>query len=141
MIELKRRDLWIGPFCDVFDDIRRKPFAWAQNDCGQLAIASTSAITGAALPVPDRSDYHDAISAYRLMRKAGFEDLADFAASLLPEYDHPVEAQTGDIAAIPTDTPFRHVLGVFDFDRIWVMGEHGLATVDREKAVRAFRVG
>ncbi|KQR75742.1 DUF6950 family protein [Rhizobium sp. Leaf341] len=141
MIELKRRERWMGPFCDVFDDIRREPISWDRNDCALLAARNIYALTGVDLSLPYRGKYHDGASAYRLIRDQGFTDLADFAASILPEHAHPVDAQTGDIAAIPTDTPFGHVLGVFDFDRIWVLGEEGLGTVDREKAVRAFKVG
>lgn len=142
MLELKRKVDWLTAYHDVIEDIRRQPFDWSAHECASgLAARVVEAITGHDFAADYRGQYHDAASAYRVMRDAGFSDLADLAASCLPEYAHPVEAHIGDIVAVVTDTTFRHALGVMNGERIVVLTEAGLGTLDRSHAVRAFRVG
>lgn len=142
MITLKRKDQWLSAYHDELELIRRTPFSWKEHECASgLAARVVLAVTGVDLALPYAGRYDDAVSAYRTLRSTGFADLADFAASVLPEYDHPVDAHIADIAAIPIHTPFRHVLGVFNGERIWVLTEAGLGSVDRTSAVRAFKVG
>lgn len=142
MKPLTRIPLWVTPYHDCIDEIRRSPFSWADHECATgLAARVVKVLTGEDLAADFRGRYHDAASAYRVMKEAGFSDLADLAASFLPEYAHPSEAHIGDIAAIPIDTPFRHVLGVVNGDRILVLREDNLGTLDRSVATRAFRVG
>jgi hypothetical protein len=74
------------------------------------------------------------------MRQAGFRNLADMVAVMLPEI-HPSEARIGDIAAIEIDTPFGYALGVVNGERVFVLREDGMGTVDLLDAKRAFRVG
>jgi hypothetical protein len=139
---LTRVPMWVGPFHDAIDEIRRSPFSWKEHECAiGLAARVVMVLTGEDLAAEFRGRYEDAAGAYRVMREAGFCDLADLAASYLPEYAHPSEAQIGDIAALPVDTAFGHVLGVVNGDRIIVLGETILGTVDRSAARRAFRVG
>ena len=141
MTDLVRVEYWLGAFCDTLDAARREPHVWNGNDCAMLAGRNVYALTGVDLFSAYGDKYHDAASGFRLIRKAGFANLADFAASHLPEYAHPSEAQTGDIAAIPIDTVFGYLLGIFDYDRIWAVGENGLHSTDRTAAARAFKVG
>ena len=139
---MKRIPLWVGPFNERIEEIRSLPFEWYENDCGpNLVGKNVEILTGEKLYQEFEGRYNDAGSAYRVMREAGFDDLADLVAAKLPEYEHPSEAQIGDIAAIPTDTVFKHVLGIFNGERIFVMSPSGLGTVDRSKADRAFKVG
>ncbi|WP_223215734.1 DUF6950 family protein [Rhizobium herbae] len=142
LIELKRVPLWVGPFNDVLDDMRRKPFAWGDNDCGPaFAGRIVHVLTGVDFSAPYQGRYHDAVSAYRLMRDEGFDDLADLVATKVPEYAHPSEAHVGDIMTLPVDTPFRHALGVLNGERIFALTENGIGSVDRRIADRAFKVG
>lgn len=143
VIELKRKPMWIRPFHDFIDEVRRKPFDWNGNDCViALACRHIEVLTGHDLAGDKGSRFNDAASAYRLMREEGFDDLADLVAAYLPEYEHPVEAQIGDIVTIPTDTQFKHALGIVNGERVLTMTEgKGLGTIDRSLADRAFRVG
>lgn len=142
MIELTRRPLWVAPFGDLLDEIRRKPFAWGANDCACGFVGRViETLTGANLYAEFEGRYDDATSAYRVMREAGFKDLADLVGSKLPEYEHPSEAQIGDVAAVPTEAVFGHALGVFNGERVFILTEQGVGSLDRRVATRAFRVG
>ena len=138
---LTRIELWRGPYKAVVDDLRRKPFAWGENDCGPaLAGRMVEALTGEDLGSPYRGRYDSAASAYKLMKAEGYDDLADLVAAMLPERPK-AQAVIGDIAAIPVDTVFRHALGIVNGERIFVLTETGLGTVDLLDADRIFAVG
>lgn len=139
---MTRRAGWIGAYADLIDETRAEPFAWGRNDCAVgLCARVVEVLTGVNPASRFAGQFDDAASAYRIMRAEGFEDLADLVASILPEYDHPSEAQIGDLVAVANDTPFRHALGVCNGERIFVLTETGLGTLDRRQAVRAFKVG
>jgi hypothetical protein len=140
--ELTRIPMWIAPFNDVIDDMRRKPFEWHDNDCGPALVGRVvEALTGQNFYDEYRNKYHDAESAYKVMRARGFKDLADLVASYLPEYEHPSEAKIGDIVAIKMDSQFKHALGIMNGETIIVMTPNGIGVMDRSNASRAFRVG
>lgn len=142
VMTLTRQPLWVGPFADLLDDLRRQPFDWKTNDCAcGFAGRIVEVLTGVNVCAEFQGRFDDAASAYRVMREAGFKDLADLVASKLPEYSHPSDAQMGDIAAIPTETVFGHALGVFNGERIFILTEEGVGSLDRLTATRAFRVG
>lgn len=138
---LTRIQLWRGPFEALIDDIKAKPFVWGENDCGPaLAGRMVEALTGQDLCGEYRGRYRSRRGALKLMREAGFDDLADLVATKLPEI-HISQATVGDIAAIPVDTPFRHALGVVNGERVFVLTANGIGTVDLFDAARAFKVG
>ncbi len=83
------------------------PFSWGVHDCALNAASAVEAQTGVDFAADFRGRYDSAETGAALIKALGFDNHADFAASLLPEI--PVsEAQIGDIAAA-------------DF------GEHGIA--------------
>ncbi len=140
--ELRRLPGWREAFAAEIDRIRRTPFSWGEHDCGPgLAGNLVLALTGVDLAAGYRGHYDDAAGAVRVMRAAGFASLGDMVASLLPEYDHPSRARIGDVAAVAVESPIGHALGVIDYERVFVLTEAGLGTVDRSEIVRAFRVG
>jgi hypothetical protein len=143
VIELQRKPMWIGPFHDFIDEVRLKPFDWNGNECVIAFVCRhIEVLTGQDLAGDKRGRFSDAASAYRLMREEGFDDLADLVATYLPEYEHPSEAELGDIVTIPVNTPFKHALGIINHERVLTMTEaRGIGTVDRSLADRAFRVG
>lgn len=142
MLELKRKTGWLTAYHDVIEDIRRQPFDWSAHECASgLAARVVEAITGHDFAADYRGQYHDAASAWRVLRNAGFQSLAELVSSCLPEYDHPSQAHIGDIAAIADDSLFGYVLGVVNGEAIAVLGMAGLGFVDRSRAVRAWRVG
>lgn len=141
MIELSRLPDWRRRFAEEVDHLRRTPFDWDGHDCvvglaGNMALA----ITGTDCAEQYRGAYSTAAGALKVMRKAGFENVADMVASMLPEI-HPSTAHVGDIAAIPMDSPFGFALGVVNGERIFVLMPSGIGTVDLLDATRAFKVG
>lgn len=138
---LRRLPDWRRRFETAIDEIKAKPFAWYDHDCGPgLAGRLVEAQTGVSLSRFTIGRYHDAASAARLIRDLGFDSLGSVVASLLPQI-HPSEAQVGDIAAMPFPGPIGHALGVVNGERIFVLTETGIGTVDLLDAVMAFKVG
>lgn len=141
MTALHRLPGWRARFEAVIDEIKARPFAWRDHDCGPAFTGRlVEAVTGADLAAPYRGRYSTERGALLLMRREGFDTLADFAASLLPEI-HPSRATIADLAAVPEDTPFGFSLGAVNGERILVLRPDGLGTVDLLAAKRAFKVG
>jgi len=142
MQTLVRRDDWRSRLEAAIDAVKAVPADWTkQADCGpHLTGRMVEAQTGVDVAAPFRGRYTTAAGALRVMKAAGFDNLGDLVASLLPEI-HPSQAGVGDIAAIADETPFRYALGVVDGERIFVLRPDGLGTVDLLAAERAFRVG
>lgn len=142
MIDINRKPGWRGRLKVVVDDMRRKPFAWGDNDCGPaLAGRAVEALTLVDVAAPYRGQYTTPRGALDVLAGAGFSDLADLAASILPEI-HPSQAKVGDIAAIKSGTALGHALGVVNGGgTILVMRPEGIGTVDLLDADRAFKVG
>lgn len=140
---LSRLDDWRGRFEASMDEIMRVPFAWKeQTDCAiHLAGRLVEAMTGVDCVAHYRGRYTSSAGALRVMREDGFANLGDLVAAILPELDHPSQAEVGDIAAIPDEGAFGFALGVVNGDRIFVLTEKGIGTVDLLTAKRAFKVG
>lgn len=142
MSSLRRKDNWRACFSAEVDRIKRTPFAWGEHDCGPgLAGNLVYAVTGVDCAAQFRGQYSDPLGAARIIREAGFDNLADAVASMLPEYDHPSQARIADVAAIKVDSVFGYALGVIDYERVFVLTENGMGTVDRSEIARAFKVG
>lgn len=142
MTALVRKNDWRARFAAEVDRIKRTPFAWGHHDCGPgLAGNLVYAVTGVDCAAQWRGEYDDALGAARTMRDAGFDNLADLVASMLPEYEHPSQARIADVAAIKVDSVFGYALGVIDYERVFVLTENGIGTIDRSEIARAFRVG
>jgi len=141
MVSLSRLPDWRRRFEIAIDEIKAKPFAWYDHDCGPgLAGRLVEAQTGVSLSGFAVGRYHDAASAARLIRDLGFDSLGSLVASILPQI-HASEARVGDIAAIATPGPIGHALGVVNGERIFVLTETGIGTVDLLDAAMAFKVG
>lgn len=142
MQTLTRRDDWRNRLEAAIDDVKAIPFSWeTQVDCGpHLSGRVVEALTGVDIAAGFRGRYTTAIGAVRVMKEAGFDNLGDLVASIIPEI-HPSEASVGDIVAIADDTAFGFALGVVNGDRAFVMRENDLGTVELLDAQRAFKVG
>ncbi|WP_085025599.1 DUF6950 family protein [Ensifer aridi] len=139
--ELKRLPDWRRRFEAAIDEIKALPFAWGDHDCGPgLAGRLAFALTGVDCAAQYRGSYDSAASALRVMHEAGFDNLGDLVAAILPEI-HISAAAIGDIAAVPVNGPFGYALGVVNGERIFVLKETGVGTVDLLDATRAFKVG
>ncbi len=138
---MPRVEQWRGRFEAAVDAIKGKPFDWETNECGTGLVGNiVLAVTGQDMAGPYRGKHKDAKSALRTMREAGFQNLGDFVASMLPEI-HPSQAKIGDIAAMEVDSPFGHALGVVNGERVFVLMENGIGTIDLLQCQRAFKVG
>ena len=127
--DLVRVKNWRACFVAEIDRLKRTPFAWGSHDCGPgLAGNLVLAITGVDCAAQFRGEYSTAAGALKTMKAAGFDNLADLVASMLP-------------AAVPHEGPFGYALGVVNGERIFVLRETGLGTVDLLDAKRAFKVG
>ncbi|MFD1330264.1 DUF6950 family protein [Mycoplana ramosa] len=139
--ELTRLPDWRRRYEAAIDDIMRTPFAWGTHDCGPgLAGRLVLAMTGTDLSAQYAGTYKDAAGAARLIKRLGFKDLAGLVGSMLPAI-HPSRAEIGDIAAIAVDGPIGHALGVVNGERIFVLTETGIGTVDLLDAATCFKVG
>lgn len=142
MIELTRLPNWRSRFEAAIDEIKFVPFDWStQHDCGPgLAGRLVYAMTGQDLTVRFHGKYNTAKGALKVMKSAGFDNLADLVASFLPEI-HPSQASLGDIVAYEMDSPFGYALGVVNGERVFVLRPEGVGTMDMLAAKRAFKVG
>ncbi len=138
---MNRLPQWRARLEMAIDDIKSKPFSWENNECGTGLVGNiVLAITGEDAAAPYRGAYNDAASALRTMKDAGFDNLADLVGSILPEILIS-EAKIGDIAAIKMKSPFGYALGVVNGERVFVLMEEGIGTVDLLECERAYKVG
>lgn len=138
---MARVEKWRVQFEAVIDDLWAKPFSWGDHDCGPGLVGNVvKAITGDDPAKPYRGKYSDAKGALRIIKRKGFANLGDMVASILPEI-HPSEAKIGDIAAVKTDSAIGYALGVVNGERVFVLMENGIGTVDLLQCERAFKVG
>jgi hypothetical protein len=141
MTELVRKQDWRRHYEAAVDEIMSRPFAWGTHDCGPgLAGRLVLAMTGVDLSAQYAGTYDDAASAARLIRSLGFTSLGELVASMLPAI-HPSLARLGDIAAIEVAGPIGHALGVVNGERILVLTETGIGTIDLLDAQTCFKVG
>lgn len=138
---IKRRGDWHSRLNAFIDSVKRQPFDWATNNCGEhFAFGAVKAMTDADIGAHYRGRYTTATGAVRVMRKDGFDNLGDLVASHLPEI-HPSRARLGDLVAIPEDSPFGFTLGVVNGESVLVLCERAMGIVPISQATRAFAVG
>ncbi len=119
----------------------REPFAWGEHDCAiGFGAGVVKALTGVDVAAPYRGHYRTPTGAMRLLRKAGFQSLGDFVASLFPEIEI-AQARIGDLGVVATDGPIAEAICMFDASGVVVMTEQGHGRLPRDAAFRAFRVG
>lgn len=130
-----------GKFAEALDELTRRAFAWGDADCVfGLVVPVVEASTGQVGVLGRfRGRYKTARGALGVMRRAGFENIADLVGSEFPEID-PSEIRMGDIVAIPTDDEFGFSMGICNGERVFVLHPDGLATRDLAEVKRAFRV-
>ncbi|MGN6146871.1 MAG: DUF6950 family protein [Mesorhizobium sp.] len=131
---------WNARLHAYVDAVKRRPFDWVGHDCAAGFVAgAVEAMTGEDIAAGYRGRYRTERGALGVMKRAGFTNLADVAASKLPEI-HISQARMGDVAAIPTDTPFGFVLGIVNGEMILALRPDGVGLAPLLSATRAFRV-
>lgn len=136
---MKRSPTWRTDLTVYMREVSRRPFIWGEHDCALFAAGAVHAMTGEDFGAPYRGKYKTLRGGLRLLKRKGFANHAELAASLFEEV-HPSRANVGDLAAVEED---GHVaLGVVQGPRVYVLrpGEAGVGTVDLLTASRAFRV-
>src|SRR5690606_37853811 len=101
------------------------PFSWeTQHDCGLgLVVEVVRVLTGHDFGEPYRGRYTTQQGAVRMMKKEGFDNLADMVASMVPEI-HPSRCRIGDVVAFRDENSlFGHALGIVNGERSFVMKE------------------
>lgn len=135
-----RRSDWYARLSAYVEEVRRKPFVYGEHDCALFAAGAVDAMTGSDPAAGLRGKYKTIAGGFRQLKKLGFANHADLAASMFDEV-HPSHAQIGDIAAIDLGSG-AVALGVVQGARIFVLRPdmQGMATVDLLTASKAFRV-
>ena len=137
---MKRLDGWYTSLANYVEIVRRTPFAYGEHDCALFAAGAVRAMTGDDPAADLRGSYSTLAGGMRKLKKLGFANHAEFAASLFAEV-HPSEGQIGDIAAIPvSDGAFA--LGVVAGSHILIVqpDRAGLGVVELLAASRMFRI-
>lgn len=137
---MKRRPDWRTRLHEAVEAARREPFSWETgNDCAMFAANCVLAMTGEDPAARYRGRYTTAHGALRVVREAGFADLADAAADLLEEI-HPSQARVGDVAMVPVDDALGWSVGVVIGEQVAVLTPTGIGSASRSLATKAFRV-
>ena len=135
---MKRYSFWRTALTDYVQTVASEPFRWGEHDCALFAAGAVRSMTGEDFAARYRGKYKTLRGGLGLLKKAGFADHAEMAASLFEEI-HPSQAMVGDIAAVEEDGAVA--LGVVQGELIYVLRpDEGLATVPLLRAARAFRV-
>lgn len=131
-----KRETWKADLRSYLAAQADKPFVWGECDCGAFAGGAVEAMTGENPHAHLAGKYKTMAGALRALRRGGFADHVEYAASVLTEIE-PLYAQFGDIAAVPGDD--GPALGVVVGANIEVRTPQGRGLVPLTDAVRAFR--
>ncbi len=127
-----RLDAWVA-------HMHATPFQWGVHDCGLNAASAVEAATGIDFAADMRGRYDSYETGLALLKAKGFDNHADFAASVLPEIA-PAFARIGDLAAIDFGSHGITLMIVAGQMLIGPMPRGG-GSISRLKAFRAFAVG
>lgn len=139
---MRRHPAWRSRLFNTVHAAIRQPFKWGENDCALFAARCIEAVTGQDAGAAQYLGAYDSRDgAYALLASLGHADLASLIIATLGAASeiHPSRARRGDIALLQTAE--GEAIGVFDTERIGAIGLTGYATLERELAVRAFKVG
>lgn len=114
-----------------------RPHVWGSHDCVIFAADCVLAMTGEDLMAGLRETYDSPISAARVIRAQGVDNLGDLAGLYLPEV-HISEARRGDL--ILSAEPYDFLAVCVGITAVGP-SEHGMIHIPIAQALRAFRVG
>lgn len=140
-LKLRRLPNWRSQFHPAMCHDRAREFSWGKYDClVGLVAPAILAITGYDIAAHfQQYTYTCAEEARAHIRAAGFRNIADGIATLLPEV-HPSRLTIGDIAAVDSGDGWL-ALGVCIGERIMVLSPTGMCSVGLLTAKRGFKVG
>lgn len=126
---------WRSRLAAAIEERRRTPI----ENCGWFIADCVLAETGVDIAAKYRDRGTTVARGLALLAQDGFTDVCAFLGSWFEEF-HPSRARPGDIVAIPNDAS-GWSLGMMNGERVTVpQGRQGLGTIERDLAVRAFRV-
>lgn len=139
---MKRNDTWRADMHKVIDNVTRKEFVPGEHDCALFVADVVKAITGEDHAKGLRGKYKTLARGLAALKKKGFENHVEYAASLFPEV-HPSMAGVGDIVVFKTENAEEAgcALGIVIGERSMVLRPEGMGTIETLKAIRAFKVG
>ena len=129
-----RKNGWEGLLDEFFQANLSRSFQWGEWDCGLFAAGAIQAMTGEDLASEYRGNYSSALEAAHF---GGAERIAELAGldEILVGF-----AGRGDLVLLAND-PHDPCLGILGLDgRAVMVTGSGLAWVDREKVLRAWKV-
>ena len=134
-----RRDNWRSNLFAFFSDIKRKPFDKNSNNCAQF-VASGYTIMREDDPFKPYRKYKTYAALVRAVKKDGYLNHVDFYSTFLTAYDHPSQAQVGDIAVYKLDDDIGFASGFVIGTHVFVLREDGLGQLPLSSAFKVFQV-
>jgi hypothetical protein len=116
----------------------RRPYAAGSHDCALFAAGAVEAVRGEDPAAGFRGRYGSKAAGFRMLARAGYQDLAEAVAATLDEIP-PAFAAAGDVSLVADPEGGPPVLGVVQGEAVYVLREDGLGLVPRALMLRAFR--
>lgn len=135
---MKKRETWKQDLRAYLAAQAETPFAEGSTDCGEYSGGAVEAMTGVNPHALVAGKYKTTKGAMRALKRQGFEDHVEYAASIMTELENPMFAQFGDIAAVPGTDALA--LGIVTGAYVEVRGPGKPHPVPLTDAVRVFRV-
>ncbi|MEL7090261.1 MAG: hypothetical protein AAFN94_00865 [Pseudomonadota bacterium] len=134
-MDFERRRDWRAQLIAYLTEVQGQPFTWGTLDCALFACGAVRAQTGVDMAKGWRG-YRTAKGSLRKLRAAGFANVEEAAAAVLPRA---ARLRPGDIAVIDTDE--GPALGVVQGRFVYAMTyENGLQAVPMAADQRGFTV-
>ncbi len=127
---------WASLLSRVIERHNDLPFQYGKSDCYLLAADAIEAVTGERV-YPDFRGYKTETGAARLIRRAGFESLAEGFDSLFEQIP-PAHAGRGDVGVVDQEGDI--CAGVFTQLGFVARGKERLLTLPRKDVLKAWRV-
>ncbi|MCP4307794.1 MAG: hypothetical protein GY788_23555 [bacterium] len=127
---------WASRLSRVIERHNDLPFQYGTSDCYLLAADAVEAVTGERI-FADSRRYKTETGAAKLIRRKGFETIADAFDSLFEEIP-PAWAGRGDIGVVDQDGDICG--GVFTQLGFVARGKEQLLTLPRSDVIKAWRV-
>lgn len=130
----------------VWCDVAKVQLDWEVFNCASFGAKWIEVQTDYDMYSAFRGKIHDEGSAYKEIRKLGYENLDDIITSQLPEIPIGM-AQRGDLVLVPADGErflglgMSHAIGGVDPPFFWALGTEGLGRGHLYECTRAFAVG
>ncbi len=138
MADLVRVEDWPTALSVETNALSDRPHEWGVNDCAIFAADAIRAMTGTDLMKSIRGRYKTAIGAARVIKNDGFDGLAEYVDSLLPEISLS-QAKRGDL--ILCYGPEGDFLAIRERSFAVGPGHRGAEQVDPRQFLKAWRVG